>query len=132
MFNNNAFYVAFWTEGFGNTDHCPADINRGFEADILEGYDSSYEAHVHWGGYGACNVLVSSPGDSGPDNDMFHIIGMKWDPPDGLRFYKDGVEQYHLAGPIANTGTDVRFSTMAVDDTRGPLQVDWFRYYRAQ
>jgi hypothetical protein len=129
IFNKGAFYLAFWNEGI-HAD-CQSPAQGGTENDILEGYGGTYQNNIHWGGYGSCHMSMPLTG-LGPDDDGYHLYGLRWDPTDGLRFYRDGVETDHFAGPVGNGVTDVRLVSMAYDDTYGPMQVDWFRYFQAQ
>jgi hypothetical protein len=132
---NQAGYAAFWTGN--NWGSCasppPAIVTGGAENDIMEG-SGTYQNNTHWGGYGACHMSNPQTG-LGPVNDGYHLLGLRWDPTDGFRYYLDGRQTQYIAGPVSSMvgGTnDVKFTAFAYSDGGAPILVDWFRFFRAQ
>jgi hypothetical protein len=93
----------------------------------------TYQNNTIWGGYGDCAMSNPQTG-LGPVNDGFHLLGLRWDPTDGFRYYRDGVETQHIPGPVSSGPVNgfVLFTAFGRSDGELPLSVDWFRYFQAQ
>ena len=127
---SNAGYSAFWLQGNNGSCSCPG-LTCGAELDIMEG-GSTYQNNIFWGGYGACGQQNPTTG-LGPIGDMFHLLGLLWDPVGGYTHYLDGVATKHVAGPVDN-GSGYHGVTLTTAGTNGgsPMVVDWVRYFQAR
>jgi putative component of membrane protein insertase Oxa1/YidC/SpoIIIJ protein YidD len=119
-------YNAFWLEA--QIIPCAPLDKGGFESDIMESWGDGYQNNTHWGGYGDCHQ--SSPaGSLSPIADRFHVMGVLWDPAQGLTYYRDGQQTSHVPGPVGSAPVDIRFTALGYTDSNVPLLVDWVRYY---
>jgi hypothetical protein len=114
----------FWiSDGWGNT------LADAFEADILEFWGCRWQNAVHWGP-GGNHAMVTQAGAT-DECGAFHIWGMLFDSNNGLTFYVDGAQTYHMDGP-AGTNTDfgIVLDDMFMGGGTQPMLVDWVRYYK--
>jgi hypothetical protein len=120
-------WSGFWSEGvLGNC----GSITDGFEADILESYGFGASGHsgLIWGDYGRCEQQ-SGNWAVGVDSNTFYVVGMWWDPQQGIKMYIDGKQVFNYDGPVSATPQDIIFSIESKGDPSNPFEVDWFRYY---
>ena len=97
----------------------------------MESWGDGYQNNTHWGGYGDCHQ--SSPaGGLSSIADRFHVMGVLWDPAEGLTYYRDGQQTSHVPGPVGSAPVDIRFTALGYTDSNVPLLVDWVRYYAPQ
>ena len=126
-----ADYTAFWG---ANTSipNCGA-FSGGFETDIMESFGgSNAQVNTHWSGYGSCH-LSSGTGSIFASADTFHVWGVWINATDGVTYYRDGVQIFHLDGPIATAAASPFNLYFHIEGGGGnpPFEIDWFRFYRA-
>jgi len=83
----------------------------GVEIDIMESFHPGKVMHnIHWNGVGEDWQKAGKPTFEIENPEEFHIFGLLWDD-DGYTFYVDGMESWHIDGPVSDTEQFILIST---------------------
>lgn len=122
-----ADWSVFWILSNGNSSCAP--IDSGFEADIIETYNTS-EQNVYWSGYANC-FQGWHGGGNGKVGDTYHVYGLDVET-SGFTFYVDGVQTAHFAQALSSNDTlneSIILQNIFQSSVTQGLKAHWVRFY---